>query len=248
MKIVCVIPARLKSTRFPKKVLASLAGKPLLQRVWDSARSIPFFSDVVIAVDAQETADLVASFGGRFVMTSPECPSGTDRLVELNAKGTVKGDIWVNWQGDEPFISKKMIEALLQTCGKDKSDVWTLKKRIINLQEVQSIQFAKVVTDAHGYAMYFSRSPIPCYRDFISDDQKNYFKHVGIYAFTQEALIRISKLSPCEIEKAEQLEQLRFLYNGLKVRVHETDEEVTGIDLPEHLAKAEQIIRAKNLT
>ena len=238
-KIACVIPARLKSSRFPRKMLASLKGKPLLQWVFEAAKSISFFDHVVFAVDSEEIAALIVSFGGKFYMTSESCPSGTDRLIELMQRKVVDADIWVNWQGDEPFITEVMIEDLLQSCHEKASDLWTLKKLIENPSEIQSSHHVKVVTDAHDFALYFSRSPIPYYRDVDSGEPRKYFKHVGLYAYRREALEKIGTLSPCEIELAEQLEQLRFLYNGLKVRVHETKGEAFGIDLPEHLAKAE---------
>jgi len=239
MKVVCVIPARLKSTRFPRKMLTSLRGKPLLQWVWEAANKVKDFNRVLFAVDAPEIAELIKSFGGQVEMTSESCASGTDRLVELQQKNLLKADIWVNWQGDEPFIQEAMIQDLLQTCSSEKSDLWTLKKRIVNPEEIHSPQVAKVVCDAKGYALYFSRSMIPFYRDPRPENEKIYFKHIGLYAYTSEALQKISHISPFYLEEAEQLEQLRFLAHGLKIRVHETNYEVFGIDLPEHLAKAE---------
>ncbi len=238
-KIACVIPARLKSTRFPKKMLATLKGRPLLQWVWDSARKVPLFGEVVFAIDAEETAQLIRGFGGKFIMTSEKCTNGTERLIELLEKNLVTADIWVNWQGDEPFINEQMIRDLLQSCEDEESDVWTLKKKIVNIDEASNPQIAKVVCDHRGYALYFSRSPIPYYRDVTDSAQKNFYKHVGLYAFTPESLRKISCLQPCAVEVAEQLEQLRFLYHHLRVRVHETQYEVFGIDLPEHLALAE---------
>jgi 3-deoxy-manno-octulosonate cytidylyltransferase (CMP-KDO synthetase) len=238
-RIACIIPARLLSSRFPKKVLATLQGKPLLQWVWESAVSIPFFDEVAFALDAEETAALVSSFGGKFYMTSVQCPSGTDRLIEVMQKQGVQADLFVNWQGDEPFICQAMIEDLLQSCHDRMSDLWTLKKQIILPQEIESPHHVKVVSDDKGFALYFSRSPIPHYRDGVPPDGKPYFKHVGLYAYRREALEKIAQLSPCTIEKAEQLEQLRWLYNGLKIQVHETQHESLGIDLPEHLAKAD---------
>ncbi len=243
MKITCMIPARLQSSRFPRKMLSMLAGKPLLEWVWQAARDTGRFDEIVIAVDAEETADLVRSFGARYIMTSPSCLSGTERLVELALTEQVDADIFVNWQGDEPFIGKEMIADLLQSVHETDADVWTLKKKITNPAQVSSIQYAKVVTDAEGNALYFSRSPIPCYRDACPDEQKIYYKHVGIYAFTKAAILRIAALPPCSLELAEQLEQLRFLNHGLKLKVHETGHEVQGIDLPEHLAMAEELIK-----
>lgn len=238
-KVVCVIPARLKSTRFPKKMLCDLRGKPLLQWVWEAASAVSVFDDVVFAVDAEETAELIRGFGGKCLMTSESCPSGSDRLAELLDMGLLDADIWVNWQGDEPFIHERMIMDLIQSCGTEESDLWTLKKRITNPEEATNPHIAKLVCDSNGFAMYFSRNQIPYYRDVSDFSKKELYKHVGLYAYTREALKKILALSPCYIEVAEQLEQLRFLYNGLRIRVHETDYEVFGIDLPEHLAKAE---------
>ncbi len=238
-KVACIIPARLKSTRFPKKMLCMLKDKPLLQWVWESARSVSLFDEVAFAVDADETAQLVRSFGGKCFMTSENCPSGSDRLAELLEKNAVDADIWVNWQGDEPFICEQMIFDLLQSCGKEESDLWTLQKKITNPEEATNPHIGKIVCDARGFALYFSRSQIPFYRDVSDFSQKMFYKHVGLYAYTREALRKISTLQPCAIELAEQLEQLRFLYNNLRIRVHETEYEVFGIDLPEHLARAE---------
>jgi len=243
LKVVCVIPARLRSTRFAKKMLASLRGKPLLQWVWEAASKVLCFDEVVFAIDAQEIADILVRFSAPLFFTSVDCRTGTERLIELQARGEIKADIWVNWQGDEPFINEEMIQTLLSTCQTEPSDVWTLKKRILNPSDVLNPHIAKLVTDAKGNALYFSRSPIPFYRDHCPEEKRIYFKHVGLYAFSAHALRIIGALAPCSVEEAEQLEQLRFLYHGLKVRVHETAHEVFGIDLPEHLAQAEKLLR-----
>ena len=237
--IVCIIPARLKSTRFPEKILKNLAGKPLLQWVWDAANKTTIFKDIVFAIDSEKTADLIKSFGGKYLMTSENCQSGTDRLVEIMHTGKVEGDIWVNWQADEPFITPKMIYTLLQSCDKEDSDVWSLKKKIVTENEILSPNFAKVVCDSQGHALYFSRSQIPFYRDNDNIEQV-YYKHVGIYAYTTQALQKIAQMGKCYLEDAEKLEQLRFLFNGLKIKLHETDQEVIGIDTPEHLENAKK--------
>ena len=217
-RIACVIPARLRSTRFPQKMLTSLAGKPLLQRVWEQALSVPVFDEVCIAVDAKETQQLIEGFGGRCIMTSDRCPSGTDRLAEVLERHLIEADIWVNWQGDEPFICAEMIADLLQGCEVKKTDVWTLKKRIRSESEYLNPHIAKVVCDYAGYALYFSRNAIPFYRDGASFEQKEVYKHVGLYAYTTEALQRIQMLPVCPLENAEQLEQLRFLFHHLRFR------------------------------
>ncbi|HEY2811542.1 MAG TPA: 3-deoxy-manno-octulosonate cytidylyltransferase [Rhabdochlamydiaceae bacterium] len=245
-KIACIIPARLQSTRFPRKMLSTLRGKPLLQWVWEQAKGVRAFDHVAFAVDAQETADLIASFGGVSYMTPVECTSGTDRLVEVMRQKHLDADIWVNWQGDEPFISEQMIETLLQTCAHADSDIWTLKKKIVRTEEALSPHIAKVVCDYRGFALFFSRSIIPFYRDVpLSEGNCDFYKHVGLYAFSKEALHKIALLPYCAIEGAEQLEQLRFLYHNLRIQVHETQEDVFGIDLPEHLARAEVLLANK---
>lgn len=245
MKIVCVIPARLESSRFKHKMLKSLNGKPLLQWVWEAAINTKLFSDVVFAIDSKEVEDVINRFNGKSIMTSKSCASGTDRLVELFTQKKIEGDIWVNWQGDEPFIHKEMVENLLQTCGSDRADIWTLKKKTSSQEEINNPNIAKIVSDHEGYVLYFSRSPIPFYRDPSPDNDKIYFKHIGIYAYTQEALKKISNLpTSVYLEEAEKLEQLRFLYFGLKVRAHETFHDVFGIDLPEHLIEAEKRLKS----
>jgi 3-deoxy-manno-octulosonate cytidylyltransferase (CMP-KDO synthetase) len=241
-KIACVIPARLKSTRFPKKMLSTLGNKPLLQWVWEAAKKVPLFDFVSFAIDAEETAELIKSFGGSYFMTSFDCLTGTDRLVELMQKKKISADIWVNWQGDDPFITPQMISDLLQSCEKNNADVWTLKKRIALKEEINNPHIPKVVCNEEGYALCFSRSTIPYYRDFTPEEKKIYYKHIGVYAFTTKALKKIPTLTPSYLEQAEQLEQYRFLSHGLKVLVHETQEESFGIDLPEHLAMAENML------
>lgn len=223
-------------------MLASIRGKPILQWVWEAAQGTGCFNTIAFAIDSEETAALIRSFGGAYHMTPETCPSGTDRLADLEQRGLVEADIYVNWQGDEPFIKKQMIETLVQSCHQEKSDVWTLKKRLHTVADIQNPHIAKVVCDAQGFALYFSRSVIPHYRDPRPEEQKLYFKHIGIYAYTREALRKIRTLPSCYLEEAENLEQLRFLYNGLRIRVHETECEAFGIDLPEHLAQAETFL------
>jgi 3-deoxy-manno-octulosonate cytidylyltransferase (CMP-KDO synthetase) len=234
-KIACVIPARLKSTRFPRKILALLHNKPLIQWVWEAAKSVPYFDSVTIAVDADETARVAASFGANSIMTAESCPSGTLRLGELLQRKKIDADVLVCWQGDEPFLHEQIICELLQSAHTDAADVWTLKKRIENHEDILSPHVCKVVTDENGYALYFSRSPIPYHRD---TQETLYYKHIGIYAYTRDALSRLTELPTSHLAEAEQLEQLNFLYHGLKIRVHETSHEGFGIDIPEHLEKA----------
>jgi 3-deoxy-manno-octulosonate cytidylyltransferase (CMP-KDO synthetase) len=244
-KIACVIPARLKSTRFPSKNFSVCCMINLsFQWVWEAAKSVAQFDSVTIAVDSDETASVVRSFGGASIMTSESCPSGTMRLGELLQRKKIDADVLVCWQGDEPFLHEQMIDELLQTTQSDNSDVWTLKKKIMNPEDVLSPHIPKVVTDENGYALYFSRSPIPYHRDV---KETIYFKHIGIYAYTRDALSRLIQLPTSHLAEAEQLEQLNFLYHGLKVRVHETSHEGFGIDIPEHLERA-QVLASDFLT
>ncbi len=231
--IVCVIPARLGSKRFPKKMLASLGGKPLLQCTYEAAKGVSLFDEVVVAVDSEELKEVVEGFGGKALLTQPTCQSGTDRLAELCATKALEADIWVNWQGDEPFITDKEIEILLQDLD---GEIWTLKKKITKSDQLSSKDVVKVVTGVGGRALYFSRNP-------ISGD-----KHIGIYAFSSEALKKIRALSPCEPELEERLEQLRFLYHGMEIQVHETEKEIFGIDTQEELAIAETYVVSSSLS
>jgi 3-deoxy-manno-octulosonate cytidylyltransferase (CMP-KDO synthetase) len=230
-------------------VLTNLADKPLLEWVWNAARSTGFFNEVLFAVDAQETADLIKSFGGQYIMTSPSCATGTDRVIEVMQRtlDKPKVDVWVNWQADEPFISTRLIAQLLTTVNDSTPTLWTLKKRIVHERDITSPNIAKVVCDANGYALYFSRSPIPFYREgFIGE--KIYYKHIGLFAYTTKALQKISQLIEGKLEDAEKLEQLRLLEYGLSIQVHETDQEVVGIDTPEDLVRAEKFIKMHRAT
>jgi len=243
-KVVCVIPARLHSSRFPKKILASLSGKPLLQWAWEGALSIPFFDEVVIAIDDDETASVVEQFGGKWVMTAKDCARGTERLAEIQKRNILKGDIWVNWQADEPFLSFQIIKDLLQDCLTSQADVWTLKIKIKEEKELQNPNVCKVVCDVKGQALYFSRSPIP-YRQ--EKQEIDLYRHVGLYAYSNEALKEIESLPSCDIEEAESLEQLRFLFYGLKIQVHETQCISLGVDRPEDLVAAEEYLKKQRL-
>ncbi len=238
-KIVCIIPARLQSSRFPKKIIADLHGKPLIQWTWEAAHATNTFDEIYLAIDSFETAAVVEQFGGRYIMTPTTCNSGTERIINVMKSGMIDADIWVNWQCDEPFITRSMIDALLQSSTHHDTQLWTLKKQITNPAEITAPNVAKVVADAYGNALYFSRSQIPLIRDtHVEYEPITYYKHIGIYAYTTQALKQIASLPTCEIEQAEQLEQLRFLFYGMKIRLHETDLEPIAIDTPADLKKA----------
>lgn len=243
-KITCIIPARLQSTRFPKKILAELFNKPLFLWVWEAASRVPFFDTVIFAIDHEETAAALDQHGLPYIMTSQACQSGTDRLIEVMHSKKILSDIWVNWQCDEPFITQQMITDLLQGCSNKKSDpsIWTLKKRITQQAEILSPHIAKVVCDMYGNALYFSRSPIPFYRDNHCFEQQEYYKHVGIYAFNTAALEALATTATAKLEEAECLEQLRWLTYGHTITLYETNSEVIGIDRPVDLEKAQNYI------
>lgn len=245
MKIICVIPARLESKRFSRKMLTHLVGKPLLQHVWNAASTCPLFNEVYFAIDALETAQVINTFNGKFFMTPVECNSGTERIAYLVKNKIIHGDIFVNWQGDEPFITHQMIEELLQEVTTADADVWTLKKRITDPTELYSKSVAKVVCNQQDKALYFSRSPIPGVRDeedFSRQlEQYPFFKHIGLYAFTKRALKNLYTHPTVSIlEDAEKLEQIRFLEQGLTIKAFQTETEVFGIDFPSDLLRAEK--------
>ncbi len=233
-KIVCIIPARLRSSRLPKKILAPLNEKPLLQWVWEAAQSVSLFHSVYIAIDAEETAAVVKKFGGNYLTTAEGCPNGTSRIGELCHSGKVEADIFVNWQGDEPFLDEKTVATLLSTIeSEEEVGIWTLKKKIEDKKEALSPHCVKVVTDQQDYALYFSRAPIP-----YQVEEAPYYKHIGFYAYRKESLLKLYSLPHSQLAEAENLEQLNFLYHGLRIKVDETQYEGWGIDTAEDLAKA----------
>ncbi len=234
-RIICVIPARLHSTRFPKKVLALLGDKPLMQWAYEGALRCSLFDEVLLAVDAEETYRVAKRFTDDICMTSSKCSSGTERLIEVMQEKNKQADIWVNWQADEPFIQISMIEDLLQTVDDERVDIWTLQRKIASEAELQTPHVVKVVTDYYSRALYFSRSVIPHSGPIA-------YKHIGIYAYTAHALRKITFLPECDLEKQEKLEQLRFLYHGMHIRLHETDKETLGIDTKEELKAAELLL------
>lgn len=241
-KVICVIPARLHSKRLPQKIIRPLAGKPLLQWTWEAAQRCNLFDDVVCAVDSPITADIVKHFGGKSLMTSSSCESGTERLVELHTTQQLSADIWVNWQADAPFITSSMVTTLLSSFSTtQKTDITTLKKLITNAREITSPDIVKVVCDITGNALYFSRSPIPYYRE--KSPQKEYFKHIGIYAYTTYALQKMVHLDISPLEQAEKLEQLRFLQNNMKIKTELIYEEILSIDTPHDLIYAQEYIQ-----
>jgi 3-deoxy-manno-octulosonate cytidylyltransferase (CMP-KDO synthetase) len=236
-RIVGVIPARLASTRLPRKVLREVAGRPLLAWVYAAAMRCPQFAEVVIAADSDEVEGLCQANRWPCVMTSPTLPSGTDRLHAVSHQ--VHADIYVNVQGDEPLLRPEHITAMLAPFAKPHVDVTTLKVRCTP-ENIDNPNAVKVVTAADGRALYFSRATIPYDRDGAGHAQ--YWKHLGLYAYRRAALERFASLPPGELEQTERLEQLRLLENGLALYVSETEHDTVGVDTEEDLLRVTSIL------
>ena len=242
MKVVGIIPARYASTRFPGKPLALVKGKPMIQRVYEQALKSKLDA-VVIATDDVRIADAVMDFGGRYVMTDPNHRSGTDRCCEALDLLDGKYDAVVNIQGDEPFIDPKQISLLVDLISEEGTDLASLAKRITDVDELFSLNTVKVVMNVMGNALYFSRNPIPFMRNVDRGawlDKGCFYQHIGIYAYKAEALRQVAAMQPSALETAESLEQLRWLENGLTIRMAITDSRNISIDTPSDLEKAER--------
>ena len=243
MTFTAIIPARYASTRFPGKPLAVLGGKTVIQRVYEQVSSV--LNEVYVATDDERIFECAESFGGKAVMTRSNHQSGTDRIQEAVEKIGTQADVIINVQGDEPFIQPSQIQTLMQLFDEPSTQIGTLGKLFESLETVENPNSPKIVTDVRGFALYFSRSVIPYIR---GKEQKNWFseypflKHLGVYAYRREVLAEVTKLPQSSLEKAESLEQLRWLQNGYRIRVGLTDVETVGIDTPEDLQRAEQFL------
>ncbi len=254
MKITAIIPARYASTRFDGKALADIKGKPMVRHVYERTALARLVSEVIIATDDERIASVVRGFGGRVVMTSRDHETGTDRLAEVAAG--LDSDLVVNVQGDEPLIDPAMIDEAIRPLVAD-SDILmgTLKSRIRNLHDFLSPNVVKVVTDRSGFALYFSRSPLPNFRDKWNDLKDEAFnsgkllcyKHVGLYVYRRDFLLKYARMAPTPLELSEKLEQLRVLEHGYRIRVVETAHESIGVDTPADLEKViEKLTTGKN--
>lgn len=246
LKFVGIIPARYASTRFPAKPLAILGGKSVIQRVYEQASSV--LKDVYVATDDQRIFDAVEAFGGKVVMTSTSHKSGTDRCREAVEKTGVAYDVIINIQGDEPFIQASQLETLMDCFNDSTTQIATLVKPFgehSTWEDLQNANSPKVVLDSKDFALYFSRSIVPFFRGEEKDNwikKHTYYKHIGLYAYRLEVLNEITSLAQSSLEIAESLEQLRWLENGYKIKVGQTDVETIGIDTPEDLQKAEEYL------
>jgi len=241
MRAIGVIPARWGATRFQGKVLANLLGKPVIQHVWENAKKAKTLDDLVVACDDERIMKAVVGFGGKAIYTSPDQPSGTDRLAEV--VNPLDVEIAVNIQGDEPLVKPIMIDSLVIALQNEKvaQMATMIKKMDDDENELKNSNVVKVVIDKNGYALYFSRYAIPYNRTGEVDQKKrpSYYKHIGLYAFTKDFLFTFRDLPKSSLEEAEKLEQLRVLENGYKIKTVETKFDTVGIDRPEDLKKAE---------
>lgn len=238
MTILAVIPARHGASRFPGKPLVPIAGRPLVQRVYDAARSCARFDRVVVATDSDAIADCVRGFGGEVMMTRDDHPTGTDRVAEV-AAAHPEADVVVNVQGDQPFVTAAMLEALVEPYVIGGSPPMTTLGCPLAEDDVDDPNVVKVVLDQQGDALYFSRNPIPHYR---TPGPAPVLHHLGLYAFTREFVLRYPSLPPTPLEERESLEQLRVLEHGIRIRVCRTTHAVLEINTPEDHERAEALL------
>lgn len=242
MTIVGIIPARLASTRLLGKPLADIGGKPMIRHTYESALKSRLLSRVIIAVDDEKVFSVAKSFGAEVVLTPREIATGSDRIAFV-AKNIPEAEIIVNIQGDEPFIKGKMIDQAIEPLLFDPSvNVSTLAKRIDNIEDFKSPSIPKVVFDYNNFALYFSRSPIPYVRDARTNTERiekaDIYKHIGLYVYRRDYLLRFTSLPATDLELIEKLEQLRMLENGFRIKVVVTDFENLAVDTPEDLERA----------
>lgn len=241
MRIIGVIPARLASTRLPRKILRPIAGRPMLAWVWEAASACPQLNDLLVATDSEEIAELCQQNDWACQLTSPTLPSGTDRVHAVSQ--VVDADIYVNIQGDEPLLKPEHLTALLQPFAKPHVEVSTLKV-LCTPENIHNPNAVKVVTASDGRALYFSRSTIPYNRD---GNPAQYWKHIGLYAYRKAALQRFPTLASSTLEHTERLEQLRFLENGVNLYVEPTPFDTIGVDTEEDLRLVEKILLQPSL-
>lgn len=240
--VLAVIPARYASMRFPGKPLALIAGRPMIQHVVERVRSASRVSAVVVATEDDRIMKAAAEFGAQAIMTRSDHRTGTDRVAEVAAH--MPADIYVNVQSDEPLIDPAAIDSVIEAMAADEDiQIATPCSAILQQSDIMDPNVVKVVTDFEGDAMYFSRAPIPWVRDTGAKVAARHWKHIGLYAFRRGALLEFPTLPPGELERLEQLEQLRWLENGFRIRVVETQYDAVSVDVPEDVARVEKILR-----
>jgi 3-deoxy-manno-octulosonate cytidylyltransferase (CMP-KDO synthetase) len=256
MEAIGVIPARYGSTRLPGKALAMLAGKPMILRVFEQVKRASSLDEVIVATDDERIAAAVTGAGGQAMMTNPQHRSGTERAAEVARQGDAK--IIVNVQGDEPLIQPEMVDQVVRYLTQHAAvPMASLMTRLSRPEDLHNPHVVKVVTDRDGFALYFSRAPIPFVRPQTTDHRPQtttpitnhqspitVFKHLGIYGYQRDFLLNFSSLEQTPLEQAEQLEQLRALEHGYRIKLLETPHDTIGVDTPEDLARAETLLRA----
>lgn len=237
MKIIGIIPARYASSRFPGKPLIDLKGKSMIQRVYEGAKKSEKLSDVIVATDDQRIYDEVKRFGGEVMMTSEEHRNGTDRCAEVAER--IDCDVVINVQGDEPLIDYRQLDQLCSAFEKEAVTIATLGIEGVSTEERDNPNRIKIVLGEDNYALYFSRSAVPNTANAKQEDVEDYsfFRHIGVYAFRKEILMKLPSLKPTALEKIESLEQLRWLYYGYNISVVQTTIETPNIDTPEDVEK-----------
>ena len=244
VKIVGVIPARYASSRFQGKALVDILGKPMVQRVYERAARAETLDAVIVATDDKRIYDVVDGFGGQVVMTSPDCPTGTERVAIVAE--TLDCDVVANIQGDEPLLEPVVIDQMIQPFLDDPSvEVSTLKQQVENEADYRDPNVVKVVTDLQGFALYFSRASTP--GNLSNHWLQTYptYRHVGLYAYRRERLLEFTQWERTPYESAEGLEQLRFLEHGIRIRVVETEHTLIGVDVPADLERVLEILKAR---
>lgn len=246
--VVGVIPSRYASQRLPAKALVDLLGKPMVQRVYEQAKRAKLLDKVVVATDDRRIADAVHHFGGEAVMTSPDIKSGSDRVAAVARR--MKGDIFVNVQGDEPLIAPQMIDEAIRVVLKDKNAlVGTLVRKIESADELVNPGVVKAVVGKDGYVLYFSRSVIPHVRDESDPSQwllrQDFYKHFGIYVFRRSFLLKFAKMKPTRLEQSEKLEQLRILENGYKIKAGITKYDSVPVDTQADADRVISMLKAR---
>ncbi len=243
MKIIAVIPARYEASRFPGKLMQKLGEKTVISTTYENVVKTGLFNDVFVATDSEIIFNEIKSNGGKAVMTGQH-ETGSDRIAE--AVENINCDIVVNVQGDEPFLKTEPLKQLMEVFQNDlnkKISLASLKIKLQNQEDIENPNHVKVITDLNGFALYFSRSVIPYHREQSIDAE--YFRHIGVYAFRKEALLKFSRLPMSPLEQLEKIECIRYLENGMKIKMIETDFVGVGIDVPEDLEKARAILNQK---
>jgi 3-deoxy-manno-octulosonate cytidylyltransferase (CMP-KDO synthetase) len=241
-EVVIVIPARYASTRLPGKPLVSLGGKPMIQRVYERARLATKANRVIVATDDDRIVKVVEGFGGEARMTRPDHRTGTERVAEVAAH--VPGDVFVNVQGDEPLLDPAAVDAAIGALLEEPaSPIATVATLIKNVADIMDPNVVKTVLDFDDNALYFSRAPIPWVRDTEGKTRVRHLKHLGLYVFQREVLLEYPTLPQGELERVEQLEQLRWMENGWKIRVAEVEHDAVSVDVPADVARVEQLLR-----